>query len=78
MTYDKGSFAIPRVFHKRTNFDQDRFRPSRTNLKPEGPILRHVITARLALALSQASLCAQGGPPWLKKSKKLQKYISVY
>jgi len=31
-----GSFAIPKAFHKRTNFNQDRFRPSRTNLKPEG------------------------------------------
>jgi hypothetical protein len=30
-----GSFAIPRAFHKRTNFDQ---RPISTDLKPEGPI----------------------------------------
>lgn len=35
--------AIPRGFHKRTNFGQDRFRPIWQ--KPEGQIWRHVITA---------------------------------
>jgi len=46
-----GSFAIPRVFHKRTSFRSRPIWPSRTNLKPEGPIWGHVITAR-SLALT--------------------------
>jgi hypothetical protein len=69
-----GSFAIPRAFHKRTNFDQDRFRPSRTNLKPEGPILRHVITVPRARAQSGFLLHAGRSP----SAQKIRKFAKIY
>jgi hypothetical protein len=70
-----GSFAIPRVFHKRTNFDQDRFRPSKTNLKPKGPIFEtRDYGASRARAQSGFPLCTGRSP----LAQKIKEFAEIY